>query len=341
MSSWSVVLAALAAFGLQVIPARDAGPAGQGGASIKGRVVDAATKAPLSRARVGLSGSSQRGPVLTDDGGAFVFSGLPAGTYSFFIERNGYLSASWPDSSRWVRRLEGPIRLAATDNLENVTLAIERGGVVAGKVMTATGEPITGAQVSLVGLAAPTFTRSGTTNDLGDYRVADLPPGRYVLRAQLRAMTNDPPDTPLSGPLPTYYPGTLQRSEAQELVVGRGGEVTEANLRLVEGMLSLLDVTVTHTDGRPADSAMLTVSSTAEPPMAGFGRGIRNGVGRLELPPGEYTLQAEAPSGLQTMKDRIVYDLTGIARVRLTAGTRETVTVVVGMNGTASGRIFF
>jgi hypothetical protein len=106
-------------------------------------------------------------------------------------------------------------------------------------------------------------------------------------------------------------------------------------------MLSLLDLTVTHTDGRPADSAMLTVSSMAEPPMQGFGRGIRNGVGRLELPPGEYTLLAQAPSGLQTMKDRIVYDLTGTARVRLTAGAREAVTVVVGMNATASGRIFF
>ncbi len=87
MPSWSVVLAALAAFGLQVIPARDAGNAGQGGASIKGRVVDAATKAPLAGARVRLSGSSQRGPVLTDDAGAFVFSGLPAGTYSASVKR--------------------------------------------------------------------------------------------------------------------------------------------------------------------------------------------------------------------------------------------------------------
>jgi hypothetical protein len=341
MPSWSVVLAALAAIGLQVIPARDAGTAGQGGGSIKGRVVDGATKAPLSGARVRLNGSSRRGPVLTDDAGAFVFDRLPEGTYSFVIERNGYLSTSWPDASRWIRRRVAPITLAAADHVENVTLAIERGGVVAGKVLSAAGEPISGAQVSLASAVPPAFTRNGTTNDLGDYRVADLRPGRYVLRAQLRATTNDPPDTPLSGPLPTYYPGTLQRSEARELIVGRGGEVTEANLRLVEGMLSLLDVTVTDTDGRPADPAMLSFSSIAEPAMQGFGRGLRNGVGRLELPPGEYTLQAQAPSRLQTMKDRIVYDLTGTARVRLTAGAREAVTLVVGMNATASGRIFF
>ena len=341
MPFWSVVIAGLAAFGLQVIPAPDAGPTGQGGAGIKGRVVDGATKAPLAGARVRLIGSAQRGPVLTDNAGAFVLSGLPAGTYSFIIERNGYLSASWPDSSRWVRQSEGPIRLAATDNVENVTLAIERGGVVAGKVTSATGEPISGAQVSLVGLVPPAITRNGTTNDLGDYRVADLPPGRYVLRAQLRAVPYNPPDTPLPGPLPTYYPGTLQRSEARELVVGRGGEVTEASLRLVEGLLSLLDVTVTHTDGQPVNSAMLSVSSMSEPPVPGFGRGVRNGIGRLELPPGEYTLQAEASSGVQNVKDRTVLDLRGMARVRLIAGARASVAVVVGMTATASGRVFF
>jgi hypothetical protein len=254
----SVVLVALAAVGLQVIPTRDSGVAAQGVATIKGRVVDATTKAPLAGARVRLSGSSPRGPVLTDSAGAFVFNGLPAGTYSFDIERNGYLPASWPDVSKWIRRQEARITLAATDNLENVTLPIERGGVVAGKVMSATGEPMSGAQVSLVRVVPPIYTRIGTTNDLGDYRVADLPPGRYVLRAQLRTATYNPPDTPLSGLLPTYYPGTLQRGDARELVVGRGGEVTEASLRLLEGMLSLLDVTVTYTDGRPAASAMLT-----------------------------------------------------------------------------------
>ena len=341
MLSWIVVLGVLAAFGLQAIPARDAVTPGQGGASIKGRVIDAATKAPLPGARVRLSGSAPRGPVLTDSAGAFVFTGLAGGTYSFVIERNGYLATSWPEASRWVRRQEARITLAPTDTLENVTLPIERGGVVAGKVMSAMGEPISGADVSLVGVVPPIYSRIGTTNDLGDYRVADLPPGRYVLRAHLRTATYNPPDTPLSGPLPTYYPGALQRSEARELVVGRGGEAIEANLRLVEGMLSIVDVTVTHADGRPVASAMLTVSTVGEPPLAQVGRGIQHGVGRLELPPGEYILQADASSGLQNGPDRIVHDLRAVARVRLTAGARENVTVVVGMNATASGRVFF
>jgi len=291
-----------------------------------------------------LSGASPRGPVLTDSAGAFVFTGLPGGTYSFVVERNGYLATSWPEASRWIRRLgdrEARITLGRTDTLENLTIPIDRGGVVAGKVMSATGEPISGAEVSIASVVPPIYTRNATSNDLGDYRVADLPPGRYVLRAQLRPSTYNPPDTPLPGPLPTYYPGTPQRSEARELVVGRSGEVTEASLRLVEGLLSILDVTVTHTDNRPAASATLTVSSVAGPPQGQFGRGIRNGAGRLELPPGEYTLQAEASSGLQNEKDRIVLDLRGVARVRLTAGAREKVTVVVGLTATASGRVFF
>ena len=176
MPVWIVVLAALTLFGLQAMPARDAGRPAQGGASIKGRVVDAATKAPVSGARVRLNGSSPRGPVLTDEAGAFALDALNGGTYSFVVERNGYLSTSWPDSSRWVRRADGPIRLAATDNLENLTLAIERGRVVAGKVLSAAGESISGAQLSLVGVVPPIYTtRNGTTNDLGAYRIADVP----------------------------------------------------------------------------------------------------------------------------------------------------------------------
>ena len=69
--------------------------------------------------------------------------------------------------------------------------------------------------------------------------------------------------------------------------------------------------------------------------------GVRNGVGRLELPPGEYTLQADASSGAQNAKDRIVLDFRGTARVRLTAGARASVTLVVGETATASGRVFF
>ena len=187
MLSWSVLLVVLTALGLQVMPAPDVARPGHGGASIRGRVVDGATKALVAGARVRLNGSSQRGPVLTDEAGEFVFAALNGGTYSFVVERNGYLPTSWPDSSRWVRRADAPIRLAATDNLEGLTLAIERGGVVAGKVMSAAGEPISGAQLSLVGVVPPIYTtRNGMSNDLGDYRIADVPPGRYVLRAHLR-----------------------------------------------------------------------------------------------------------------------------------------------------------
>jgi hypothetical protein len=341
MPSWGVALAAIVAFGVQAAAPRDAGNAGQGGASIKGRVVDAATKAPLSQARVRLTGSSQREPILTGDGGAFVFNALPAGTYSFVIERNGYLSTSWPDTSRWIRRQESPVVLASTDNVENVTLAMERGGVVAGKITSATGQPVRGARVSLLRSIPPHIVRMGTTNDLGDYRVAGVPPGRYVLLAQPRAAMTDSPDMSLSGPLPTFYPGTPQRREARELVVARGGEITEGHLQLVDGMLSHVEVSVLHADGRLADSALLTVSRVTELPVPGFGRGIRKGAGRLELPPGEYKLEAQAPSDRQTAKDRIVYDLTGTARIRVTAGARENVKIVVGMNATASGRIVF
>jgi hypothetical protein len=338
MQAWILVLAVVAVFGL---PPQDARTADQEGARITGRVVDAATSEPVTGARVRLVGSSAQGPIVTDNAGAFAFTGLRGGTYSFVVERNGSRSTSWPEASRWVRRQQPRLTLAATDRLENVTIPLERGGVVAGRITSATGEPIHGARVSLVTVVPPISTRVGTANSLGDYRLADVPPGRYILRAQPRSSTYNGPETLVPGPLPTFYPGSLQRSEARELVVPPGGELTDANVRVVEGMPSLLDVTVTHTDGRPVESATLTIFNGTDPPMSADRGGERNTSRRLALPPGEYTLQAQATSGGQNTRDRIVFDLTGMARVHLAAGVREAVTVVVGMGATASGRVFF
>ena len=125
MPFWSVVLAAVVAFGLQVIPDLDSGTAGQSGASIKGAVIDGATKAPTTRCARPVDWLVSTRPVLTDDAGAFVFSRAPRRNLLFVIERNGYLSVSWPipPVDPAVRRSQ--IRLAATDHVENVTLAIE------------------------------------------------------------------------------------------------------------------------------------------------------------------------------------------------------------------------
>ena len=50
-----------------------------------------------------------------------------------------------------------------------------------------------------------------------------------------------------------------------------------------------------------------------EPSVPGFRRGHGKGVARLGLPPGDYMLPAEAPSGLQTARDRIVYAVTRVS----------------------------
>ncbi len=337
----SVVLVALTALCLQAAPALDTSTARQAGASIKGHVVDAATKVPLAGARVRLTGSSQREPIVTGDSGAFAFDGLPAGTYAFGIERTDYLPASWPAPSRWIRRRENPITIAAADIVENVTLALDRGGVVTGRVTTAAGDPLSGARVSLVGPGPAAFTRSETTGANGEYRAAKLAPGHYVLRVQPRPSTIASQDPPVSGALPTYYPGTLQRSEARELVVGPGGDVTTADLRLVDGVLPLLEVTVTDADGRPVTGGTVQALGSPVPLTRGVGWIAQNGVARLDLPSGDHTLYAEARGTSKTGPDSGTYDSVGLARVHLSADARQTATVVVGRNATASGRIVF
>jgi hypothetical protein len=68
---------------------------------------------------------------------------------------------------------------------------MQASGVISGKIVDADGDPMAGVGVTatIAGTQSPMARRyspgaSGTTNDLGEYRIADLRPGKYVVTAQ-------------------------------------------------------------------------------------------------------------------------------------------------------------
>jgi hypothetical protein len=85
-------LAALLALGLAGagLLLAAAGTTGQ----LRGRVVDAATKAPLAGVRVSVTAPSQAASTTSDGSGAFSFISLGPDTYSLALERAGYDSVS-------------------------------------------------------------------------------------------------------------------------------------------------------------------------------------------------------------------------------------------------------
>jgi hypothetical protein len=105
--------------------------------------------------------------------------------------------------------------LATGHPLDGVVVRLTPHSVITGRLTDEHGDPVAFAQVQAVGYRYSRGRRQMTsfgaasTNDLGDYRIFGLPPGRYYVRATYQqgivsAQSADQTDT--QDYVPTYYP---------------------------------------------------------------------------------------------------------------------------------------
>jgi Carboxypeptidase regulatory-like domain len=292
---------------------RDRAPARRvGTAVIRGRVVDGVTGAPVPRARVRvMNGPTSSSPVLTDAEGAFEFTKLPSGPTTLVAEKATYMPGRVPEvTATTVRARMQPLVLRDGQLLENVTISLFQGGAIAGRIVDAHGDPVENAQVRaarVVRSGRPQTMGQVQSNDLGEYRLPRLQPGRYIVQVRPQPsqgfqgafMEGGPADVPLPQPIPTYYPGALAISQAQPLTVARGETLSGVDIMLVEGTPSLVTGTVVRGDGGPVAGGSVTSRVVGSEMSGGFdfggGTGIRQGgVFQITLPPGEYVLEANA-----------------------------------------------
>src|SRR5436190_374895 len=136
-------------------------------------------------ASVGQGGVSRT--VMTDAQGQFVVPRLPAGRFTISASRNGYLSTTYgqkhPGTGRGM-----PVQV--TDGQQaKIALALVKGGVITGTVISQDGEPQPNAQVRLwryandSGIKRLQNSNSSQTDDRGVYRLHGLQPGDYIVSA--------------------------------------------------------------------------------------------------------------------------------------------------------------
>ncbi len=195
----------------------------------------------------------------------------------------------------------------------------------------------------------PTTAGQAQTNDLGEFRVPRLQPGRYLIqvRPQMAQSFNPTPsvvDVPLPQPVPTYYPGALDMSQAQPITLNRGETVAGLEMMLAEGMATIVTGVVLRSDGEPVTSGSVSARVSGPDATGGYdgGTGIRPGGSfQLNLPPGEYTLEAQVMTrqgpGPRGPDDQLF----GSTRISVGGGTTEAVSIVVGRGATATGRVVF
>lgn len=327
-------------------------PRREGTAILKGRVVDGATGTPIPRARVRLMGRVEaRSFVLTDDAGAFTFQKLPAGGYGISVEKPTYLPARYPGTGRTMRARMQPLVIREGEAPEPLTIPLYRAGAIAGRVLDAHGDPVEFVNVEVMRLSSagrgtPQRRGGGNANDIGEFRIGRLEPGTYLVFALGQPMRShfDTDETPVPQPLPTYYPGVTSADQALPIVLERGQAITGLDFMLVEGVPTVVNVTVVNADGTLV-SEHVSVSARYAQQMGGFVAGgspgrRTPGAVRMQLAPGEYVLEAHAMQVPPGQQPREEFERFGSARVNVGSAPLEA-TIVMGRGATATGRVIF
>jgi hypothetical protein len=342
-------------------PVRDRVPPPQVGRGVvRGRVVDGQTGRAIARARVRLTGGGAPGTrpaVLTDDQGVFTFTGLPVGGFNISADKSTYMPASYPDRGGSLRSAAArPVFLQPNQTVDNVVIKLYHGGAIIGRVVDAHGDPVEFAQVSAMALTPSGSGRAGMrggsqTNDIGEFRISRLPPGRYVLSANSQSRSQEPPgqeSTPLPQPAPTYFPNVQSKSEAQPIAVARGQTVSGIEIAMVEGVPTVVTGKVIVADGQPltpANGLAFINARTDERDFFGNmigGAPVRpDGSFRFLLAPGNYILEArrtqQVGPGTIVGSPREQYGMTKVS----VAGDTMDVSIILGSGATASGRVVF
>jgi hypothetical protein len=164
--------------------------------------------------------------VETDADGRYEFVGLAPGHCYLTASRRGYVEA-----------FGGRQVTVAAAAVARVDVALERAGVISGRVVDEFGEPLSRVMVAALRrgrarLEGPFQNRD--TDDESRFRLFDLAPGSYVVRAEpmqgRRAPAGGQPNLAYG---PAFAPGVSDAASAQVVELGGSREAGGIEIRLV------------------------------------------------------------------------------------------------------------
>ena len=202
---------------------------------LRGHVLDALTGLPLRNVLMSVSPSRADGDAregreaLTGPDGRWEMNGLTPGMYRVRAYKSTHVAMASAFS-------EGPlVALTSTRPERTVETTLMPGGVIAGRVVDADGEPVPRQPVMAVPATReervsgwqPVFT-----DDHGAFRVFGLRPAAYVLVSMTRATPVGRKASRAQSQVMTFYPGVVRAEDAERLQVTAGGEISGLVLTL-------------------------------------------------------------------------------------------------------------
>ncbi|MCP5115832.1 MAG: carboxypeptidase regulatory-like domain-containing protein, partial [bacterium] len=296
-------------------------------AVVSGQVVDQQTGEPLRKTNLALQTSSGRDrktyATRSDAAGQYVFRDVEPGSYRLSAERFGYLRQQYNprDDSAGVT-----LQLRAGQQLTGLRFELIPQGVITGRVLDEDGDPLQRVSVMLLRYQYSSGRRTlvpathAMTNDIGEYRLGQVPRGRYYVRAA-RSYRGRTELVDGLGYTPTFYPQADDPSTASPVAVKAGQHIQGVDIRLEQArMFSVRGVVVDGTSNNPVEGIPVSLG----PAGAGWVSSItrrsatsREG-GRFELsqvPTGDYVLTTSGRS-----RRRRSSESAGVARQPLVVG---------------------
>ncbi len=208
-------------------------------ASIEGTVINALTKEPVRKAEVTLEMSKEALVATTDAAGHFRFANVEAGRHKLTVEKTGFAPGAY-------RALDADddegslLRVAVGDRFQDIMLRLFPEGAITGRVVDSDGDPMSGTQVLLLSRLNDMIIHHTSTNSAGEYRFDNVPPGAYLISADVSGWRYPVRHIPVDSQgkvtnlrqTTTFYPSALSRSEAQSIKVEGGAEKSGIDIRV-------------------------------------------------------------------------------------------------------------
>ena len=275
------------------MPPRDNVPK-TGTAILRGHVVAADSGQPLRKAQVRIFAPELRENRMatTDAQGRYEFKDLPGGRYTISASKGSYVGLSYGQT----RPFEGgkPLEIGNAQTVEKVDFSLPKGSVITGRILDEFGEVMADVQVSVQRYQymqgrrrLMNVGRTGTTNDIGEFRIFGLSPGQYYLSATLRNFQMGSETDDRSGYAPTYYPGSPNPETAQKITVGIGQTISDLAMTLTPTRTARVTGTALDSQGKPFPGMVMVVQRNG-------GMFMSSSAARV-MPDGTFTMNGVAP----------------------------------------------
>jgi hypothetical protein len=288
--------------------------------TVSGMVARLAGSAPLKSAKVELRNVEDRThayAATTDAGGRFTLKDVERGRYRLTVSRNGFVDQEY--GQKTPNDPGSILTLAPGQEVKDLLFRLIPWAVIAGRIRNEDGEPLPWVQVTALrevyteGKRKLSPDGQETTNDLGEYRLFGLRPGRYFVSAthstknQGLEQSGDAEDDGMAAAeessaqqyMPTYYPGTPDPAKAATISVKPGDEIPSVDILLqrvaaykIHGRIYNM---ITHRTGKDVSIMMLPRNNQVAGSVFNFEAAVLDKDGSFVLKdvlPGSYTLSA-------------------------------------------------